>query len=91
MKVLENNGYKLKIRNDRGDMLLIAQRCYTEQGVTMRGKPYYKGMTWYVFGWVGGRKHPISGMAPTMPSKKDVLDAIKVHPSFSIAANELGL
>ena len=33
-KVLENNGYKMKVRNDRGDMLLIAQRVYTEQGVS---------------------------------------------------------
>lgn len=46
-KVLENNGYKMKVRNDRGDMLLIAQRVYTEQGVSYRGKPFYKGMVWY--------------------------------------------
>lgn len=90
-KVLENNGYKMKVRNDRGDMLLIAQRVYTEQGVSMRGKPFYKGMVWYVFGWFGGRKISINGIADRMQSKKEVLDAIKSHPSFSMAASELGL
>jgi len=91
MKVLENSGYKLKIRNDSGETLLIAQRCYTEQGVSAYGRPFYKGMVWYVFGWCGGRKHPISGMSPTMSSKKEVLNAIKAHPSYTVAAQELGL
>ena len=56
MKVLENNGYKMKVRSDEGNTLLIAQRCYTEKGVAMSGKPFYKGMTWMVFGWCSGRK-----------------------------------
>lgn len=90
-KVLENNGYKMKVRNDRGDMLLIAQRVYTEQGVSYRGKPFYKGMVWYVYGWFGGRKISINGIADTMKNKNEVLQAIKVHPSFSMAASELGL
>ena len=90
-KVLENNGYKMKVRNDRGDMLLIAQRVYTEQGVSYRGMPFYKGMVWYVYGWFGGRKISINGIADTMKTKNEVLQAIKVHPSFSMAASELGL
>lgn len=90
-KVLENNGYKMKVRNDRGDMLLIAQRHYTEQGISMRGKPYYGGMVWHIFGWFDGRKIPISGIAQNVQTKKEVLDAIKMHPSFSLAAIELGL
>lgn len=91
MKVLENNGYKMKVRSDEGNTLLIAQRCYTEKGVSMRGKPFYKGMTWMVFGWSSGRKYTIQGMNPTMNSKQDVLNAIKDHPSFTVAAHELGL
>lgn len=91
MKVLENNGYRLKLRSDGGNTLLIAQRSYTEQGVSMRGKPYYKGMVWFVFGWCGGRRYAIDGMAQKMGSKKEVLDAVKAHPSFSMAAKELGL
>lgn len=91
MKVLENNGYKMKVRSDEGNTLLIAQRCYTEKGVSMSGKPFYKGMTWMVFGWSSGRKYTIQGMNPTMNSKQDVLNAIKDHPSFTVAAHELGL
>ena len=91
IKVLENNGYKMKLRSDEGGMLLIAQRCYTEKGVSMRGKPFYKGMTWMVFGWCSGRKYNIHGMDSTMNSKQDVLNAIKDHPSFTVAAHELGL
>lgn len=91
IKVLENNGYKMKVRNNEGDMLLIAQRCYTEQGVSISGKPFFKGMVWLVFGWFGGRKISIKGIASTMQNKKEVLEAIKLHPSFSIAADELGL
>ena len=89
VKVLENNGYKLKVRSDSGSVLLIAQRHYTQQGVTMRGRQYYTGMVWHVFEWVNGHRYPIQGINPTMYSKKEVLDAIKAHPSFRIAAREL--
>jgi hypothetical protein len=44
-----------------------------------------------VFGWSSGRKYTIQGMNPTMNSKQDVLNAIKDHPSFTVAAHELGL
>ena len=91
IKVLENNGYKVKVRSDEGTMLLIAQRCYTEKGISMRGKPFSKDMVWMVFGWCSGRKFNIDGVNPTMKSKKEVLDAIKTHPSFTVAAHELGL
>ncbi len=91
MKVLENNGYKMKVRSDEGNTLLIAQRCYTEKGVSMSGRPYFKAMVWMVFGWCSGRKYNIQGFNPTMKSKQEVLDAIKDHPSFTVAAHELGL
>ena len=48
-------------------------------------------MVWYVYGWFGGRKISINGIADTMKNKNEVLQAIKVHPSFSMAASELGL
>ena len=48
-------------------------------------------MVWMVFGWCSGRKFNIDGVNPTMKSKKEVLDAIKTHPSFTVAAHELGL
>ena len=89
VKVLENNGYKLKVRSDSGTTLLIAQRHYTQQGVTMKGRSYYGGMVWHVFEWYNGQKYPIQGINTTMYSKKEVLDAIKAHPSFRIAASEL--
>lgn len=91
VKVLENNGYRMKLRSDNGDTLLIAQRHYTNQGVTVRGKAWYKDMVWYVFGWCSGRRYPISGIQPELKSKKDLLDAIKAHPSYTMAAKELGL
>lgn len=91
VKVLENSGYRMKLRSDSGDTLLIAQRHYTNQGVSMRGKAWYKDMVWLVFGWCSGRKYSIQGMCETMKSKQEVLNAIKVHPSFTVAAHELGL
>lgn len=90
-KVLENNGYRMKVRSDSGDTLLIAQRHYTNQGVTMTGRSWYKGMVWIVFGWCSGRRYTVSGFQPQMNSKKEVLSAIKAHPSYTIAAKELGL
>ncbi|MBQ7553298.1 MAG: hypothetical protein IJT46_02935 [Bacteroidaceae bacterium] len=89
VKVLENNGYKLKVRSDSGTQLLVAIRHYTQQGTTMRGRNYYTGMVWNVFEWYNGKRYPISGIKPTMYSKKEVIDAIKAHPSFRIAASEL--
>lgn len=90
-KVLENNGYKIKVRNDSGDCLLIAQRSYTNQGVSAYGRRFYKGMVWFVFGWCAGRKFDINGIPPTVSSKQDVLNAIAQHPSYTVAARELGL
>lgn len=91
VKVLENNGYRMKLRSDSGDTLLIAQRHYTNQGVSARGKAWYKDMVWYVFGWCSGRRYPISGIQSEVKNKKELLAAIKVHPSYTMAAKELGL
>jgi hypothetical protein len=91
MKVLENTGYRMKVRSDSGDTLLIAQRHYTDQGVSQRGVSWYKGMVWIVFGWCAGKRFNLSGFNPQMKSKQELLSAIKAHPSYTIAAKELGL
>lgn len=89
IKVIENNAYRLKVRTDEGGSLLIAQRHYTEQGTKRNGKPFFKGMVWLAFGWCAGRKFNFSGIPATSSSKAEVLEAIKRHPSFTIAAYEL--
>ena len=91
VKVLENSGYRMKLRSDSGDTLLIAQRHYTNQGVSMRGKAWSKDMVWLVFGWCSGRRYPIPGIQSELKSKKELLDIIKKHPAYTIAAKELGL
>lgn len=89
IKVLENNAYRLKVKTDEGGTLLIAQRHYTEQGTTRTGKPFYKGMVWLCFGLCAGRKFTLAGIPATCDSKAALVEAIKKHPSFTIAAHEL--
>lgn len=87
--VLENTAYRLRVRSDNG-RLLTGQRTYLSQGVTSRGKKYYKDMRWLAFEWQsGGRRADFDGIPSASTSKAELLKAITQHPLFTQARKEL--
>ena len=87
--VLENTAYRLRVRSDDGQVL-IGQRAYLSQGVTVRGKRYYRDMRWMAFVWLAnGQKRNFNGIPSSSTSKKELLAAITNHPLFTEARKEL--
>ena len=87
--VIENTAYRLRVRSDNGQVL-IGQRTYLSQGVTMRGRKWHKDMRWFAFTWLAnGRKQNFPGIPSETHSKQQLLSAIIKHPQFTKASKEL--
>lgn len=88
--VIENTAYRLRVRSDNGQVL-IGQRTYLSQGVTMRGRKWYKDMRWFAFVYCsqGRSKQNFPGIPSESLSKQQLLSAIIQHPQFTQASKEL--
>lgn len=87
--VLQNTAYRVVVRADNGKVL-TGQRTYLSQGVTMRGKKWYKDMRWFAFHWgKDGRHYNFEGIAPEFRSKSELIAAIKSSNMFTMARKEL--
>lgn len=87
--VIENTAYKLRVRSDNGKVL-HAHRTYLTQGVTARGRRFYKDMRWFAFTWLAnGGKQNFPGIPAESLSKQQLLSAIIQHPQFTHASKEL--
>lgn len=87
--IIENTAYRLRVRSDNG-RILTGQRTYLSQGVTKRGKKYYKDMRWIAFEWLSdGRRANFDGIPSASMSKAELLKAINLHPLFTQARKEL--
>ena len=88
--VLENTAYRVSIRANNGQ-ILHCQRTYLSQGVTLRGRKWYKDMRWFAFVYYnqGRSKQTFPGIPSECMSKKELLAAIMKHPQFTKASQEL--
>ena len=87
--VIENTAYRLRVRSDNGQVL-IGQRTYLSQGVTMRGRKWYKDMRWFAFYYpTATSKQNFPGIPAESLSKQQLLSAIIQHPQFTKASQEL--
>lgn len=88
--VIENTAYRLRVRSDNG-LVLVGQRAYLSQGVTLRGRKWYKDMRWFAFVYYsqGRSKQTFPGIPSECMSKKELLSAIIQHPQFTKASQEL--
>ncbi len=81
--VIQNNAYYMRVMSDEG-IVLHAQRTYLRRGVTAAGRPWYKDMRWfcYMINKIGQRK-TFPGLDPYYTSKKQLVNAIRLHKSFT--------
>lgn len=87
--VIENTAYRIRVRSDNG-LVLIGQRTYLSQGVTIRGRKWYKDMRWFAFYYpTATSKQNFPGIPAESLSKQQLLAAIIKHPQFTKASKEL--
>ena len=88
--VLENTAYRVSIRANNGQ-ILHCQRTYLSQGVTLRGRKWYKDMRWFAFVYYnqGRSKQTFPGIPAESLSKQQLLSAIIQHPQFTKASQGL--
>lgn len=87
--VLQNTAYRVVVRADNG-RVLTGQRTYLSQGVTRKGKKWFKDMRWFAFQWgADGKHYNFEGIAPEFNSKSELINAIKQHTLFTQARKEL--